>query len=225
MPTLRRIERLRSVLDRRQPDLTVLLDNVHKPHNFSAILRSADAVGVFEAHAVWPDPRLRLGGKTSGGSGKWVKVHTHRDIREAAAVLHRRGFSIVAAHPSAAAEDFRSVDYTGPTALLLGAELEGLSSTACASADTFITIPMFGFVQSLNVSVAAATVLFEAQHQRLRAGLYDRPRLDPGTRASTLFEWTHPRIAARCRSQGIEYPPMAADGRVLNPRPGHQGQE
>ena len=85
--TPQRYQKLRRVLDSRQPDLTVLLDNVHKPHNFSAILRSCDAVGIFEAHAVWQDPKLRANHLTSGGTAKWVGIRTHPDIATAVAEL------------------------------------------------------------------------------------------------------------------------------------------
>ncbi|MDX1514699.1 MAG: TrmH family RNA methyltransferase, partial [Gammaproteobacteria bacterium] len=78
--TPERFQKLQRVLEQRQPDLTVLLDNVHKTHNFSAILRSCDATGVYEAHAVWPNARLRPNHMSSGGAGKWVKVRTHADL-------------------------------------------------------------------------------------------------------------------------------------------------
>ncbi len=122
--TPQRYQKLRRVLDSRQPDLTVLLDNVHKPHNFSAILRSCDAVGVFEAHAVWQDPKLRANHLTSGGTAKWVGIRTHPDIATAVTELREQGFQLVAAHPEGDARDYRELDYTRPTALLLGAELQ-----------------------------------------------------------------------------------------------------
>ncbi|TBH17439.1 tRNA (guanosine(18)-2'-O)-methyltransferase TrmH [Thermus thermamylovorans] len=184
-----RRRRIEEVLRRRQPDLTVLLENVHKPHNLSAILRSCDAVGVLEAHAVNPTGGVPTFNETSGGSHKWVYLRVHSDIQTAIGHLRELGFRIYATALWEDAQDFREVDYTGPTALLLGAEKWGVSEEALALADGAIQVPMFGMVQSLNVSVAAAVILFEAQRQRLKAGLYEKPRLDPELYQKVLEDW------------------------------------
>lgn len=216
--TPQRYRRLRSVLDRRQPDLTVLLDRVHKPHNLSAVLRTCDAVGVWEAHAVHAGGGLSAHEATSAGSGKWVGLHTHATLDAAFAHLHGAGFRILAAHFSPQAVDFREVDYTGPTAIVLGAEKHGISPEAATRADGHIRIRMQGMVPSLNVSVAAALILFEAQRQRHAAGCYERVCLDPERYARTLFEWAYPELAAHCRAQGIEYPPLGPDGELPSQR-------
>ncbi|KGQ22393.2 tRNA (guanosine(18)-2'-O)-methyltransferase TrmH [Thermus filiformis] len=187
--TPERIARIREVLSRRQPDLTVLLENVHKPHNLSAILRTCDAVGVLRAHAVNPTGGVPTFNETSGGSHKWVDLEVHPDIRSAIAHLKGQGFQVLAAHLSEGAVDYREADYTRPTAVLLGAEKWGVSEEAAALSDLHIKIPMMGMVQSLNVSVAAAVILFEAQRQRLRAGMYERPRLDPEAYQRLLEDW------------------------------------
>ncbi len=213
--TPERYQRLREVLDKRQPDLTVLMENVHKPHNLSAILRTCDAVGVFEAHAVNPTGGVPTYHDTSGGSHKWVYLRVHPSVEEAARLLKDRGFTIYAANLSQRAVDYREVDYTRPAAVLLGAEKWGVSERAAGLADADVIIPMMGMVQSLNVSVAAAVILFEAQRQRLAAGMYDRPRLDPETYRRTLFEWAYPREAAALRRRGLPYPRLAEDGGVV----------
>lgn len=184
-----RRRRIEEVLRRRQPDLTVLLENVHKPHNLSAILRSCDAVGVLEAHAVNPTGGVPTFNETSGGSHKWVYLRVHPDIQTAIGHLREKGFRIYATALREDAQDFREVDYTRPTAILLGAEKWGVSEEALALADSAIQVPMFGMVQSLNVSVAAAVILFEAQRQRLKAGLYEGPRLDPELYQRVLEDW------------------------------------
>ncbi|ETN88033.1 tRNA (guanosine(18)-2'-O)-methyltransferase TrmH [Thermus sp. NMX2.A1] len=184
-----RRRRIEEVLRRRQPDLTVLLENVHKPHNLSAILRSCDAVGVLEAHAVNPTGGVPTFNETSGGSHKWVYLRVHPDIQTAIGHLRERGFRIYATALREDALDFREVDYTQPTAILLGAEKWGVSQEALALAHGAIKIPMLGMVQSLNVSVAAAVILFEAQRQRLKAGLYEHPRLDPELYQRVLEDW------------------------------------
>lgn len=217
--TPERFRKLRRVLDRRQPDLTVLLDNVHKTHNFSAILRSCDAAGVLEAHAVWPNPRLRPNHMSSGGAGKWVGVQTHGDLDSAIVQLRNRGMQIVAAHLADDALDFRRVDYTRPTVIMLGAELEGISAKGLRHADVSVVIPMVGMAQSLNVSVAAALLLFEARRQREAAGLYDKCRLASAEYERTLFEWCHPEVAEICRRKDRPYPELNADGDITGPVP------
>ena len=212
-----RFRRLAQVLSRRQPDLTVLMDMVNKPHNFSAILRSCDGVGVLEAHVVWPEPglELELHHATSAGTRKWIRVTTHPDVGAAVAHLRSVGFRIVAAHPSREARDYRDVDFTRPTALLLGAELHGVSPAGLAAADEHVVIPMLGMVHSLNVSVATALILYEAQRQRAAAGMYEHSRMDPETYRRTLFAWVHPFLAARLDAEGRPYPPLDEDGEIV----------
>ncbi len=213
--TPKRYARLRSVLDRRQPDLTVLLDNVHKTHNFSAIVRSCDAVGAFEAHAVWPNPRLKPNHMSSGGAGKWVRILAHPDLDTAVEILRGKGMQIIAAHLDESARDYRQVDFIRPTAILLGAELDGVSAEGLKHADFNVSISMAGMVESLNVSVAAAILLFEARQQREAAGLYSRSRLDPEIYQRTLFEWCHPEVAAYCRRSDRPYPALDEHGEIV----------
>lgn len=221
--TPERFQRLRRVLDRRQPDLTVLLENVHKPHNLSAILRTGDAVGMMEAHAVTPGETLRTARGIAQGSGKWVELHCHPDLDTAFAHLRAGGFQVLAAHLGPGARSYTEADYTRPTALLLGQEKDGVSEEAASRADGAIVIPMAGMVASLNVSVAAALILFEARRQRAAAGFYapDRegPRLSPERYERTLFEWAYPYFADLCRRRGAPYPRLGDDGEILDPLP------
>jgi tRNA (guanosine-2'-O-)-methyltransferase len=210
-----RFRRLAAVLTRRQPDLTVLMDKVNKPHNFSAILRSCDAVGVLEAHAVLPEHGLDLHHATSAGTRKWVSVRRHPDV--VTAVRHLKaagGFRVVAAHPSEEAREYTDVDFTQPTALMLGAELHGVSDEGLALADAHVRIPMMGMVHSLNVSVATALLLYEARRQREAAGMYSTSRLDQAAFARILFEWAHPEVARGLRSEGRPYPLLGPDGEI-----------
>ena len=172
MPLLpRRFERLKSVLNHRMADLTVLLEHVEKPHNLSAILRSCDAVGALEAHAVSFTGRPRTYNSTAQGSQKWVPLHDHPDIETAISVLKAKGFRLYGTHLGTNARDYRDCDFTGPTAFVLGAEKWGLSDPARDLMDEALFIPMRGMVQSLNVSVATATLLFESLRQRHLATL------------------------------------------------------
>jgi tRNA (guanosine-2'-O-)-methyltransferase len=209
-----RFQKLSRALRRRQPDLTVLMERVHKSHNLSAILRNCDAVGVLEAHAIPPEEGLPVHSHTSAGTAKWVRLVRHRTVQEAVEDLKGRGFRVLAAHPSPEAVDFREVDYTAPTALMMGAELLGLSAEALALADQRVSIPMVGMAESFNVSVATALLLFEAFRQRQAAGMYDESRIDPGDRERILFEWAYPRIARHCRNRGTPYPPLGEAGEL-----------
>lgn len=107
-----RYARICEMLARRQPDLTVCMEQVHKPHNVSAIIRTADAVGVHEVHAVWPGSRMRTMASAAAGSNSWVQVKTHRTIGDAVAHLKGQGMQILATHLSDNAVDFREIDYT-----------------------------------------------------------------------------------------------------------------
>lgn len=221
--TPQRHTRIRQILDRRQPDLTVVMDNVNKPHNLAAIVRTCDAVGVMEAHAVAQQQSIRMTQKAAGGSGKWVRVNTHSDVESVYASLRKRGFRILVTNLASDASGFRDVDYTLPTAVVLGAELVGVSSDAVRFADQSISIPTFGMVDSLNVSVAAALILFEAQRQREAAGLYARPQLQDEAYRRLLFEYGYPRVAAHCRRLGHAYPAIDADGSIIGELPSVYG--
>lgn len=210
----RRYERLKQVLSKRQSDLTIITEDVHKPHNLSAIIRTCDAVGIFEVHAVNSNSELPIYSPVAKGSDKWVNLRTHPNLKAAIAQLHQKDFKIYAAHLSEKALDYRSIDYTKPTAILMGAEKHGVSDLAADLVDGHIIIPMFGMVESLNVSVAAAVILFEAQRQRLAAGMYDRVSLDPEIFERVIFEWGYPEIAAMYRRRGEPYPPLKEDGSI-----------
>ncbi len=213
--TPERFQRIKQVLNRRQPDLTVLTEDVHKPHNVSAIIRTSDAIGILEVHSVNLVDEPPIFNQVARGSQKWVNLHTYSDIKIAITGLQQQGFKVYAAHLSDRSINYCKLDYTKPTAILLGAEKWGVSEEAAREVDEHIIIPMLGMVQSLNVSVAAAVILFEAQRQRLKAGYYDRVRLDKETYDRLLFEWCYPEIASNYRQQGKAYPNLGEDGEIL----------
>jgi tRNA (guanosine-2'-O-)-methyltransferase len=210
--TPERFAKLKRALDRRQSDLTVYLDDVNKSHNVSAIIRTADAVGLHTIHAVATGGALRRHHMIAGGARNWVQLKLHRTSAAAIAALRAEGWWLVAAHAGSGARDFREVDYTAKVAVIVGAELKGVSAETLAAADARVAIPMHGLGTSLNVSVAVGVILLEAQRQRLAAGFYSSPRLAADDYDRTLFEWAYPEIAARCRTLGRRYPPLTADG-------------
>ena len=213
--TPERFSKLQRALDRRQPDLTVFMDSVNKSHNFAAIIRTADAVGIQRLHVVSAGDTRRHP-MIADGTKHWVAVTLHRSTKAAVAALRAEGWRLVAAHSGAKTRDYREVDYTAKVALLFGAELVGLSDAAIAAADDHVAIPMHGLGTSLNVSVAVGIILHEAERQRLAAGFYAQPRLTSEERERTLFEWSYPDIAERCRHHGRPYPSLTADGKLAS---------
>lgn len=209
-----RFARINQMLDNRQPDLTLCLDQVHKTNNIAAVIRSADAVGVHQIHAIWPEIEMRVSGNTASGSQQWVKTIKHYTVDEAFSAFRQQGMQIIATNFSAEAVDFREIDYTRPTAIILGHEKNGVSAEAIALADQQVIIPMVGMVQSLNVSVAAGLLLFEAERQRRAAGLYGQRKLDDAYCQKLLFEQGHPIYAKACRRKQIPYPRIDDQGQI-----------
>ena len=192
--TPERFQKIRDVLNRRQPDLTIIMDNVHKPHNLAAIIRSCDAVGIGNIHGISSNERkVGTNLKSAAGSNHWVHLHIHNSITTVLSNLRSAGFFIYAANTSERAKDYRSIDYTGLTAM----------------------IPLDGMVASLNVSVAAAVILFEAQRQRKEAGLYQKNRLDDYTYNKLLFEFSYPDVAKHCQGSGLSYPALDKEGYII----------
>jgi tRNA (guanosine-2'-O-)-methyltransferase len=190
--TQRRQERVAAVLRRRQPDLTVVLENVHDPHNVSAVLRSCDAVGVLRAHAVYTveePPERAYARTTSASAAKWVEVTRHDSIAACYEALRGQGFTILAAALTPNASSLYELDLTRPVALVAGNEMRGLSAEAVALADGAVAVPMMGMVESLNVSVACEVMLYEALRQRLAAGAYVRSKLSDVELAQMGDDW------------------------------------
>jgi tRNA (guanosine-2'-O-)-methyltransferase len=182
--------RLRSVLARRQPDLTLVLNNIHDPHNVSAILRSCDAFGVFGVHLYYTKEKFpSLANSSSGSAKKWIDLTRHRDAGTMIQGLRGRGMQIVGTGFSPTARPVMDIDFTRPTAIILGNEHRGMDPDVKIHVPDEIYIPMFGMVQSLNVSVAAATILYEAMRQRLAAGMYDRSPLDTDEFEDVYADW------------------------------------
>ncbi|MDQ2682693.1 MAG: RNA methyltransferase [Chloroflexota bacterium] len=181
-----------SVLRKRQPDLTVVLENVHDPHNIGAVLRSCDAVGTLTVHTVYTieeRPTRAYARSTSGSASKWIDVVHHNSIAECYAALRAAGLTVLVAALTESAQDLYESDLTGPVAVVFGNEQRGASEEAIAQADGALYIPMMGMVESLNISVACAVTLFEALRQRLAQGRYDSPALPDGELARLAEEW------------------------------------
>ncbi|WP_286234275.1 tRNA (guanosine(18)-2'-O)-methyltransferase TrmH [Thalassotalea sediminis] len=213
--TPERLQRINAMLDMRQPDLTVCMEGVHKTHNLAAVVRTADAIGISDVHAVWKNERMRVSGGSAAGSQNWVDVHNYTDTKDAINALKAQNMQVLVTNLSDTSIDFREIDYTQPTAIILGQEKFGASEQALAMADQDIVIPMVGMVQSLNVSVANAVVLYEAQRQRKAAGMYDVARISYERRQRFLFEGGHPIFAQACQRKGLPYPQIDDEGQIV----------
>ena len=190
--TTRRQERIERAIDRRQPDLSLVLEDIHDPHNVSAVLRTCDAVGVFRVHLVYvkeTPPRKAFARTTSGSAAKWIEIVRHDSIGACYERLRVDGLRILVTALEAESVDVYETDLSGPVALIFGNEMRGVSDEAISGADGLISLPMLGMIQSLNISVACAITLYEAMRQRRHAGRYDRPNLDDEARQRMVEDW------------------------------------
>jgi tRNA (guanosine-2'-O-)-methyltransferase len=175
MPTEARMARFRAVAAKRQGDLTIILENVHDPHNISAVLRTCDSVGIPEIFVIQNDPRSisQFDNSASASASKWVKVHLFEDVKECLQAVRSKYKIILATVIQTDARNIYHVDFTESVAVVFGNEHDGVSTGLLDESDGLITIPQFGMVRSLNISVAAAVVLYECLRQRLVRNLYD----------------------------------------------------
>ncbi len=172
--TERRRAKIETVLRHRQKGLTLVMDNVWDPHNVSAIYRSCDAFGVPEVHLYYTQCAFpQLSRKTSASAFKWVNTIRHSGKEELMEALHAQNMQVLATSCSPASRPVTDYDFTRPTAIIMGNEHAGVSSELVSLADGEVYIPMYGMVQSFNVSVASALMLAEASRQRSLAGMYD----------------------------------------------------
>jgi len=204
MSTEDRLARIDDSLSRKQPTLQIMLDNVHSSQNLSAIIRSCDAVGVLDIYySNKENETLRIHKTITQGAHRWTHRYRMKDDDKAAFLKEKKsqGFQVVVTHLEERAVSFREIDYTKPTLLVMGNEKEGVSAEVIAMADEVIIIPMQGMVQSLNVSVATALILYEAERQLENAGRYDEPILSEEQREEIKAAWIYRDTVAR-RSKG-----------------------
>ena len=212
----RRFERIKNVLNCRMKNLTVLVEAVNKPHNLSAILRTCDAAGVFEANFICEKDKVKTFNSTAQGSQKWVKLNNHETALSAVSELKKKGFKLYGTTLNERSTDYRNFDYSENTCFVLGAEKWGLSDQLISKVDESIFIPMSGMVQSLNVSVAASILLFEAIRQRESKSLipFKGEGLNAKEYEKTLFEWCYPELASIYRKSGNKYPTLNQYGEI-----------
>ncbi len=172
--TEKRTAKISKVLSARQDSLRVVIENIHDPHNVSAIFRTCDAVGVPKVSLIYNVEKFpKIGKKSSASAFKWVEKEKYKEIDDCYSNLRSEGFKIYASALNENSLNLFDLDLTERVAVVLGNEHRGVSEEAADSADETFMIPMFGMVQSLNVSVASAVILYEALRQRLAKGMYN----------------------------------------------------
>ncbi len=167
-----------------QNDLTVILENVHDPHNIGAVLRTCESVGIREIYVIYNQPgrnveQQYVGVNSASGSKKWVKVHFFEDVENCLSEVRKNYAHIYGTYLNTHAVSLYDLDLILPTALVFGNEKDGISDQLFSKLDGNFIIPQYGLVQSLNISVACAVSLFEASRQRMIAGKYD-DKFNPG---------------------------------------------
>lgn len=189
--TPERNARLTSVLNKRQDDITVVLENVFDPHNISAVMRTCDAVGIQEIFILNTriGPHKKWGKKSSSSASKWLTIHQFTDADACFAALRGRYDTILTTHLAVNAISLYEADLTQRVALVFGNEHDGVSEEIRALSDGNFIIPQVGIIRSLNISVACAVSLYEAFRQKKAAGHYDQPRLDAVQMSRLRTEW------------------------------------
>ena len=188
--TQRRKQRIWSVINRRQKDLTLIMDNIHDPHNVSAVMRSCDAFGVSRIHLYYTYEEFPiLGRKSSASAIKWVETCEHSDAAAMIHPLREEGYQILSTGFGEASLPLPEWDLSRPTAVIFSNEHSGISEELKHWVDREMYIPMQGMIQSLNVSVAAAVTLYEAWRQRRDRGMYQAPSMDLESREAMFRDW------------------------------------
>ncbi|MGC4038098.1 MAG: RNA methyltransferase [Chitinophagaceae bacterium] len=190
--TPEREDRLGSVLNKRQNDITVVLENVFDPHNISAVMRTCDAVGIQEIYVL--NNRIprhkKWGTKSSSSAAKWLTIHQFTDIEECFVSLRKKYNKIFATHLSSSSVDLYELDFTDKIALVFGNEHSGVSEEVLPLVDGNFIIPQVGIIKSLNISVACAVTLYEAFRQKNNAGHFNQRKLSETETQQLWHEWS-----------------------------------
>lgn len=189
--TPEREKRLTDVLIKRQPNLTVVLENVFDPHNISAVMRTCDAVGIQEIYVLnTAIPRhKKWGARSSSSAAKWLTIHQFTEMEACFQALRKKYDKIFCTHLSQDAVDLYALDFTGSVALVFGNEHAGITDDLIRHCDGNFIIPQVGMIQSLNISVACAVTVYEAFRQKRIASHYDQPALPVEIMQNLRTDW------------------------------------
>ena len=188
--TEKRKNKIVSVVNARQKSLRIVLENIHDPHNVSAIFRTCDAVGVLKVSLVYTVEKFpKIGKKSSASAFKRVGKEKYKSVEQCYGSLREEGFKIYASSLSEESVSLYDLDLSEKVAIVLGNEHRGVSDEAANLSDKKFLIPMHGMVQSLNVSVAAAVILYETYRQRCAKGLYKSSEFSGEELESMIDDW------------------------------------
>ena len=190
--TEERKERFLQVISARTNHFTVAMEDVFQMHNTSAVVRTCEVFGVQQAHSIEERFGKRLDAKIAMGAQKWVDVFRYNDTQSCIDALRAQGYQIVATTPHKDAYFLNDFDISKKSAFFFGTEKEGLSEQVLSQADTYLKIPMVGFTESLNISVAVAIVLQQLTDKLRRSQV--AWQLTDEERLSTLINWTKKSI-------------------------------
>ena len=175
--TDKRFQKIQQVVSRRQKFFTIVLENIHDPHNVSAILRSADAVGIDKVYLIYNTCKFpKVGRVSSASANKWIELVKFKNVEDCFNELKKKKFKIYSTYISESRKNYSlfELNLTGKIALVFGNEHEGVSDDVKRLADRNFLVPMYGMIQSLNVSVTVAVCLYEALRQRELKGKYSK---------------------------------------------------
>ncbi len=191
MLSTQRIDTLRRILNNRLGDIVVVLDNLFDPHNMGAIVRTAEALGIQEIHVIEKDTALDLSARVTKYSDKWISIHTHKNVHACTNHLRKEGFRIVVAQMTETAVSVHDFEILADSkiAIVVGNEHAGASEEICQLADSQVIIPMYGFTESFNVSVATALVLGDFVKKKRSAILPETGTLDNNRKEGLYDQW------------------------------------
>lgn len=188
--TEERLNKIISAASARQPSLQVVLENIHDPHNVSAIFRSCDATGVLKVSLLYTFEKFpKVSRVSSASANKWIETEKYDNTKKCVDALKNEGYKIYSSLLDKNAVNLYDLDFTSKVALIVGNEHRGISEEMKNLSDKTFYIPMRGMIQSLNVSVAAAVTLYEAQRQRQLKKMYEHSELSKDELDKLIDKW------------------------------------
>ncbi len=188
--TDKRVERIREIAAKRQFDLRLVMENIHDPHNVSAIYRTCDAIGIPKITQIYTVEKFpKLKNSSSSSASKWIETEKFDSYQEMVNSLKNESYEIISSCLDEKAESIFEVDFTKKIAIVVGNEHRGISDEMRELSDKLIYIPMYGMVQSLNVSVATAVILYEVLRQRLVSKMYENNKIEEEELEKIVLKW------------------------------------